>query len=46
MIINAAVGGVMGCAFSILLETGRLGLGILVFVAWIIGMINSLIKQD
>jgi len=45
-VINSAVGGAIGYTSSILWQAGQPGLGIVVFAAWIIGMVNSLIPRD
>lgn len=43
VIINSAAGGVIGLACATLIGHGHILLAVAVFIAWIIGIINSMI---
>lgn len=44
--INAVVGGIIGYASGILCETEHPALGAIVFLAWNVGLINSLLPTQ
>ena len=45
LMINTVVGGIMGYAAATLIDLDHPVLGIIALVAWVVGMINSLMSD-